>query len=182
MRYIVQTVPGSPYLSYLQARIPGLDVVTDLTGNAMDTYLASLIRQGADSAVHLEDDIILTKDFEAKIEMVIRHRRASVVQCFSMRKADLTEKSRWDRTFSMNQCTYLPAGYAPLILAYAQHWCALHPEHPTGYDLLLHDWLRSRKEPHWISVPSLVQHRIGPSRIGPRSSKRQSLTFTDPDL
>jgi hypothetical protein len=54
-------------------------------------------------------------------------------------------------------------------------------DHPNGTDQMVCDFLKSRREKYWLHVPSLVDHRIAVSMIDPRrSSKRQSLTFTDP--
>lgn len=182
MRVIVTAMPWSPYLTYLRGRIPPLEVVMDSTLNAFDTFQASLSQQGIDPAIKLEDDALLTRNFLSKAEAVIANGPSVVMQFFSMRKADLVLGSRLDRKYSSNVGMYLPAGYALPLLDYSRAWRAMHPEHPTGYDLMMDDWLKSRSEPHWIVVPNLVDHRKGPSRIGPRSSERKSLTFQDPDL
>jgi len=181
VRVIVMTVPESPWTAYLQARIPQLEVVMDTTRNHFDTFLASLAHQGEDPALRLEDDIVLTKQFLAKAEAVIAMKPRAVIQFFSMRKDDPTAGSRWDRGFLMNQCCYFPAGYATELLEYAEAWRPAYPDHPSGTDLMVQHWLKGRKEPYWLSVPSLVQHRNTKSRIGARSTYRQSQTFRDPD-
>ncbi len=181
MRVVVMTVPESPYLQYLRMRIPQLEIVTDTTRCCLDTFVAQLHRIGPDAALRLQDDIVLTVDFLVKAEAEIRQFPNSVIQFFSMRKDDLTVGSRWDRNYMMNQCCYLPRGYAERLADFAQPWRALHPEHPNADDMVINAWLRSRREPYWLSVPSLVQHRVAKSRLGARSSRRQSPTFCDPD-
>ena len=181
MRVLVMTVPESPYLTYLRARIPQLEVVTDTTRSCLDTFIAQLDVIGPDPALRMQDDIILTMDFLAKATQEIHEHPTSVIQFFSMRADDVTVGSRWDRSYMMNQCCYLPHGYAVLLAEFAPKWRAKHPEHPNADDTMLNDWLRSRKEQYWLSVPSLVQHRVAKSRLGARSSKRQSPTFADPD-
>jgi hypothetical protein len=82
----------------------------------------------------------------------------------------------------MAQCFYLPAGYSALIADFKQYWSEFDA-HPTGVDLMVNDFLRLRKEKYWIHIPNLVDHRVAKSLIDPRrSSKRQSKTFTDPQL
>ena len=190
-RILLQTVPGSEWTAYLCARIPQLEVITDSTGNALDTFLAVLRAAGRDAIVRIEDDIILTREFLPKLAAVIAAHPRHVIQCFSMRQADLTEGSRWDRAYMMNQCVYLPPGYAQAVALFAAGWRverergwddAMRAKTRGGTDSLLRDFLKARKEAYWLSVPSLVQHRDTKSRLGARSSRRQSPTFVDPDV
>ena len=190
MRVIVHTVPDSPWLDYLRQRLPQLEVCPDRTcapdrvGDARwfayENYLDALALQGDDPAIQIEDDVILTRNFLEKAEAVIGVRPASIIQFFSMRQADREVGARWDRDFLSNLCTYIPAKIAPQLVAFGRAW-ERRAEHPGGYDLMVNDWLREYRQRYWIAVPNLVQHRIAKSRLGPRSSKRQSLTFVEPD-
>lgn len=179
---ILRTCGGrEAYRDYLIRCIPGLIVVQDTTQNAMDTFLEALRVAGNDPAVHIEDDIILTSHFCEKLQSAIAERPGEVIQFFSMRKADIEIGSRYDsgRTFMMNQCFYLPAKYSAWIMEYYRVW-SRKETHPTGYDILIADWLKSRKEKYYIYVPSLVQHRKCKSLINPRrGNNRQSLTFRE---
>lgn len=181
-RIIVKAMPSrQEHVDYLLARIPDLEVCWDQRRDAWDTYIRGLALAGAEASVQLEDDIVLTRNFRTKLEGVIAQRPDALIQFFSMRKADLTVGSRWERggTFAMNQCTYYPAGMGPEIMAFAETW-PRRAEHPTGYDLMLADFLKARRLKYWLHVPSLVDHRVARSLIdGRRSSKRQSLTFVD---
>ena len=114
-----------------------------------------------------------------KIALEIEKRPDDVIQFFSMRKDDLTIGSRYINggRFCMNQCFYLPAGMSRDILDYMDSW-GRYAEHPTGYDILMADFFKSRKIKYWNVCPNLVDHAQGKSRIDPRrSSKRQSFTF-----
>ncbi len=184
VRYIVRTCEGrEAYLAYVQERLPKVEVVRDRVHNALDTFLLAMEAAGGDAVVHLEDDIILTSDFEHKIERLIGAQPQVVQQFFSMRKDDLLVGSRWDRAmgFSGALCFYFPEGYSAALLDYyhgierpeLERWW------PTGIDWMVGSFLALRRERYWINVPSLVQHRIGPSAIGSRSSRRQSLTFME---
>jgi len=179
-RLIIRAVPTRPdYIAYLEQRIPRAEWCMDETRNAMDTFLKALGMAGDGPAVHMEEDILLTQEFEAKLEAAIAERPGSLIQFFSMRGKDVTIGSRWDRSYMMNQCFYLPAGYSAMLREYWRRWDR-KTEHPTGSDTMLNDWLHSRKEAYWIHCPSLVDHRVCQSQIDPRrSSKRQSKTFTE---
>lgn len=164
---------------YLKNHLPQADWVFDTETNAMSTFLSALATAGDGPCVHMEEDIYLTQDFLPVLEERIKERPQEVIQFFSMRKEDLTVGSRYDSNFCMNQCFYLPAGYSKLLLEYYPKW-PRREEHPTGYDYMLNDFLKGRKEKYWISIPSLVEHREGKSLISSRrSSKRQSKTFNN---
>jgi len=184
-RIIVRAMPErAADVAYLRERLPDAEFCFDRTQNAKDTFLAALAMAGAEPCVHMEEDVILTRDFRAKLAAALAAHPDVLIQFFSMRKADLTVGSRWEpgRTFMMNQCFYLPAGYSAALLAYAATWPGWATD-PTGYDLLLAAWLQEHKLRYWLHVPSLVQHRVERSLINPRrSSRRQSLTFTEPWL
>ena len=182
MKTIIRTTPErGDYRAYLERHLPDAEwIVDDARRGARATFIDALRLAGDDPALILEDDIILTEDFMAKALSVCWWHPSSVIQFFSMRGDDLTVGSRWDRKFAMNQCTYFPAGYGPMIADYLPRWPA-RDQHTSACDILVNDWLRSRREPYWLHVPSLVEHRIGVSAINPsRSSKRQSKTFRDP--
>ena len=166
------------WLPEILDQIPHLEIVRDHTRNARDSFLRNLLLVGDDAAVYLEDDIILTRDFTTKVEAVIAERPQHVINFFSLRD-DAAKGPRLMRggSFSMNQCFYMPPGYASLLYDYHARW----PErtlHRAACDLFLGSWLKSRGESYWQHVPSLVQHRVARSVIDPRrSSKRQSRTF-----
>jgi len=180
-RTIIRAVKErSQFVGYLKRRLPHAEFCFDENQNAMDTFYKSLRMAGNDPVIHMEDDIILTKNFVEKIESAISKRPDWVSQFFSMRKKDIEIGSRYDNNFIMGQCFYLPAGYSKKILGYT--WEKLK-EHPTGLDMMIGDFLKDIKKKYWIHVPSLVEHRICKSLINSRrSSKRQSKTFEDPWL
>ena len=154
----------------------------DRKRDAMDTFLRAMRMAGDDPCIHLEDDIVLAKDFYRRITNAIKDHPDNMIQFFSMRKADLEVGSRWDSNYMMNQCHYNPAGYSNLIADYWHEWKETEEgkANAVGYDTMMNRWLRNRKEKYWIHVPSLVDHRVGKSMIDPRraSTNRQSKTFT----
>jgi GR25 family glycosyltransferase involved in LPS biosynthesis len=183
MKIILRAVKErEDYVNYLKKYIDNLIVIYDTENNAMKTFLAAMKYAGKEKSVHIEDDIILTKDFSKKLNDVIWWKPNEVIQFFSMRKKDLDIGSRYERgsTFMMNQCFYLPEFYPELIHDYYPSW-RQKDIHPTGYDILIADFLKDKKEKYWLHVPSLVQHRQCKSIINPkRSAFRQSITFQDP--
>lgn len=180
MRFIVRAVKERiDCIEYLRTHLPQAEWCFDQKRDAMDTFLRAMEMAKDEPCVHMEEDILLTQDFVGKINSAIQKRPDEVIQFFSMRQADIDIGSRYDRNFIMNQCFYLPATYSRQILEYKNKWADIE-KHPTGTDLMVNDWLKSIKEPYWLYVPSLVQHRVGKSAIDTRrSSKRQSKTFTD---
>lgn len=177
-RIIIRAVPErAEFIAYLKERLPSAEWCMDQKRNAMDTFLRALEMAGDDPVVHMEEDVILCDSFVSDLEAAIAKRPTKVIQFFSMRGKDLTIGSRLDRNFLAACCFYLPASYSKNIHAYYDRWPHLSV-HPTGLDLMVADWLKSRKEDYWINVPSIVDHRKAKSAINPRrSSARQSLTF-----
>ncbi len=179
MRFVVRAVRDRAGAhAAMRAELPAnAEWVYDTTRNAMDTFFAALDLVGSSAAVHMEDDIILASNFEPRIMQAIAASPSSVIQFFSMRKADRTIGTRLDRNFLMGQCFYLPPNYSAEVRAYHAGWKD-RLRHPTGLDLLVGDFLRSRREQYWIVCPNLVDHVVGVSVIDARrSSKRQSKTF-----
>jgi len=171
-------------VAYLTERIPEAEIVTDYQQNAMMSYLRALRLAGDDPVVLLEDDIVLTKDFQNKLLRAVQGREDVLCQFFSMRKKDLTIGSRMEpgSSFMMDQCIYVPGGMALRIFEFWKGW-PRKAESPYGCDTMKAAFLKANKLRYYIHVPSLVDHRISKSMIDPRrSSKRQSYTFTDPWL
>ena len=197
---IVQAVRDrAEMVEYLQERLPDLEVCWDTQGDAMMTFLAALRMSGDGPTLHLEDDVLLTEGFLGKVRAGIEVARKEgerishphpLVQFFSMRKADMGTGSRWDRRFLANCCWYAPPGFDRELLAFFPTWAPRNAtgRHSTmtysgrcaGTDTMVQAFLRERREPYWIHCPSLVQHRIGRSAVGPRSGNRQSASFRDP--
>tara|TARA_R110000824_G_scaffold97450_3_gene232947 strand:- start:7333 stop:7899 length:567 start_codon:yes stop_codon:yes gene_type:complete len=182
MKIIIKAVKErQDCIDYLKESLPEAIFCMDEKKCAFDTFLRSLEMAEDDPCIHMEEDIFLTKNFLKKAMVAIRSKPMSLIQFFSMRKKDLTEGSRWDRNFLMNQCFYAPPVYSRLLLKYFAYWEPKNiKEHPNGTDAMVRDFLKDRKEKYWIHCPSLVDHRQGKSVIDPRrSSKRQSFTFVE---
>ena len=183
MRYILRTCAGREhYADYVKKCIPSVEVCFDQKLGAMSNFLQSLEMAGDDAVVNLEDDIWITHNFEEKLKAVVSGNPNSVIQFFSMRKADRDIGSRWDsgKTYLMAQCTYLPKKVSRGILAFSKKYDNIeHKSHPL--DSMVADYLSKARMKYWIHCPSLVDHRVGKSMIDPRraSTNRQSFTFKD---
>lgn len=191
VKIIIRGVPDrQEYIDYLNRVLPEavwcMDTrfytEPDSKIRHMKNFIDALM-MGADiPCVHMEEDIIITKDFINKLNNVITQRPNELIQFFSMRGDDINKGSRYDNNYIMNQCFYLPAGYGRQIAEYYTRWDRL-AELPSGSDLMINDWLKTRKEKYWIHVPSLVEHRVTRSMIEKRRpQRRQSKTFIDPVL
>jgi hypothetical protein len=180
VRIIVKAVPSrKEFIDYLQRHLPQAEFCMDQKKCAFDTFLRSLEMAGNEACIHMEEDVLLTENFYDKIQKAISQKPLNFIQFFSMRKKDVTEGSRWDNNFLMNQCFYAPPMYSKQMRQFYDVWAPVKREqHPNGTDQMICDYLKAKKEKYWIHCPSLVDHRIAKSAIDPRrSSKRQSLTF-----
>lgn len=167
------------YTIALRQQLPGLRMVWDRCRDPMETFVRALRSVDDSPALHLEDDVILGENFLNRALLEIAQRPWSVIQFFSMKPEDLTKGSRWDAYFISAVCFYLPAGYSRLIADYADCW-PKRRSNPNAVDVMVKHWLKKQRnmEKHWIVVPNLVDHRVGPSTIDTtRPERRQSLTF-----
>jgi len=180
VRIIIRAVKErGHFIDYLKKHLPEAEWCFDEKKNAMHTFLKGMKQAGDDAVIHMEEDIVLTKNFLKKANKVITNKPYNLIQFFSMRKADLEIGSRWDNTFMMNQCHYNPPKFSRYFLEFYDYWEDKIKE-PFGYDTMMQSFLKKNKIKYWIHVPSLVDHRIAKSMIDPRrSSKRQSLTFQE---
>lgn len=154
-------------------------IVWDSERHAYETFIDALRFAASGPAIHLEDDAALTSAFRAKAEAVIAARPESVIQMFSRRAPDLTRGSRAEAGggFSYTLAFYVPARLAGPLADFAPTWEG-RALHRTGTDLAIAALLAERGESYWLTVPSLVQHRVWKSAIDPRRARdRTSRTF-----
>jgi GR25 family glycosyltransferase involved in LPS biosynthesis len=159
-----------------------LIVLNDKNKDPMGNFMKALEAAEDDAAVHLEDDVILTKNFIQKAEQVISENPARVVQFFSMRKDDLSVGTRIDkgRNFIAALCFYLPPKMSKGLRGYFPRWERID-EHPTGLDLTIADFLKKTRQDYLVYCPNLADHRVGKSAIDSRRrSDRVSKTFINP--
>lgn len=185
MKYIMRTCTGrEEYSKYLHANIPNLIEMNDTQKDPVGNFLNALEAAEDDAAIHFEDDAILTVDFVSKANAVIAKMPDTVIQFFSMRKADLEIGSRMENgsSFLAAVCFYLPPMMSKNLRQFFPTWDRWG-EHPTGLDLTVADYLKSQKLKYYIHCPNLADHRVGKSAIDSRrSSKRVSKTFVNPVL
>lgn len=180
MRAICRAVESRRnYLADLKREIPYLEIVWDQHRDPMETFLRAMELAGDDPAIHLEDDALLCERFMFRALGEIAEHPKRVIQFFSMYADDAVLGSREHDRFVSAVCFYMPAGHSKGLLDYAPRW-PKRTSNPTAVDIMLRHWLQKERnhEPHWIVVPNLAEHRIGPSSIdAARPERRQSMTF-----
>lgn len=179
--YTIMTVAnGGRDISEMLAVIPEAIVVKDYNHDAMGNFLNTMIVTDK-PCVHLEDDAELCNDFRAKIEAAISQYPNDVINFFSLRSRDYEEQKPFrvpGARYIGNVCFYLPAGFGREIFEFYKRWWR-KTEHPTGYDLLMADWMKSKQMQYIQWFPHLVNHKVGKSLINPkRSSGRTDKLFT----
>lgn len=177
--YVVMTTSfGGRDISEMKNNIPNLMICTDYNRDAMNNFLNSLIMTDKPS-VHLEDDAELCNDFVEKIEAAIKQYPDKVINFFSLRKGDYLIGKPFEVTgakFMATVCFYLPEGYGKEIVEFYKDW-SRKEEHPTGYDILIADFLKSRKERYIQWFPHLTNHKICKSLINPKRSSQRTDKF-----
>jgi len=151
-------------------------IVEDTNSNAYDTFVAALKAARGKDVVHLEDDIMLCRNFTERVEGFVARNKSNVVNFFSR---GLNTETRYasGSSFIYTQCFYVSRAISDSLYEYSLSWYR-RTEHPTGIDYMVGDFLKSRKMRYLVHVPSLVQHLPFKSVIDKRrSTKRQSKTF-----
>ena len=150
----------------------------------METFLRATEITGADAAIRLEDDVILTQDWRTKVEAQIAERPNDLIQFFSRSKYDVSIGSRYKSgaVFTCNVCIYLPPGFSKELFDYYKVW-PRKKEHPTGLDYLIADLMKEKGMSYWVCVPNLADHSVSISQISSRRPRRRvSTTFVNPEL
>lgn len=180
LKFILRTTAfGGRDISEIKKVIPNLIVITDYNRDAMGNFLNAMRYTDA-PAIHLEDDIELCDDFMSKIKHAVSEYPNQIINFFSLRKKDYELQRPYEELgskFMMNQCNYIPAGFGKQIADFYEVW-ERKTEHPTGYDILMADWMKSKKMKYIQWFPHLVNHLECKSLINPkRSSKRTDTNF-----
>lgn len=173
MNVVIQHVPGerSETITAILRAVPNA-LVVECDGRPMETFHRCLIDM---AHWHMEDDIVLAPDFAERATDLVRRLGSGVIRgfCTGHHRAWMPASS-----YLYNQCTWLPDGAGSAISAFARQWPKLDA-HPTGFDLVIRDWMVANRMRYWLESPSLVQHHRGRSLLGPRSRFRTSKTFDD---
>lgn len=179
MLYVIQAVrEREEYVNETLKQIPEAKVYWDDNHDMMKAYLHILEEIGTEPCVMMQDDVILTSNFKQKVEKVISMYPEILINFFSLSRKYTKPHFKKGREYCMNQCVYLPKGFAQKILEAYKTWDKKE-SNPTADDFLVgYAW--GYDKPYLVWCPSLVQHREAKSIIDPRrSSKRQSITFEE---
>jgi len=144
--------------------------------------LADAAKVGRPWVLQLEDDVVLCPGFGTRALNV--PDGADVVTLFSRARRDLemlrngyAHRSLAPSSFSMSQGFIIRSELAAGVEAYAPGWYARHPQHNRAADLLLGGYLSSKGAKVYVRLPSLVQHRPGPSTLPGHRGARQSESY-----
>lgn len=186
--YIMMTCSGRESLALkMRSELPEVIVNFDnfhdpgkFLSTAFYNYRRGWYLAGEHPCVQMDDDVVLTSNFKAKIESAIAQYPDKIIQFFSMRKKDLEIGTREEplSNFMMQQCYYLPPGVAKKIYEFSFEFESYTTEKYCPSDHVISDWGKRNKESYIIHCPNLVDHMQMVSAIDRRrSSKRQSKTF-----
>lgn len=198
MRYIIRGVPErEDFHRYLRERLPDAEwCIEQAESRGPAEFTATLGRairmQGKSGAVHLDDDVILTRDFEAKVVAAVGPYWTSIVSLYSTRKTDGVSKWCPASDFLHGPALYIPGSIAPtladrfdqVVEAGVGGSGGQLNGHRVDQGYVIAVVLRERGQRFRVHAPSLVQHRATGSTLGHPTKYAgrpwQSPTFTDP--
>lgn len=161
-------------------------ICPDQHRDPMRAFIGTLSALGESAGLAMEDDVLLCNGFLERVQEAVDQAPDNLpLQFFSLKPTDVERGTgtRAPSSFSSTPCVYYPPGMAADLVDYYERtplWRDGHPEHPTGTDLLVRDYLVKTKTPYWLVMPNLVDHQRFESAINARRSKsRQSVQFID---
>lgn len=153
--------------------------LVDYKHEPIHSFIEQLKYISSHNSVLLEDDLILCKDFQTKIEDVIKQYPNKVINFFESPQSFFFTEEREGKLFAYNQCTYYPKGKAKLIAETMEQVCKLRPD-LDQYDLIEREALHRLNETYIAFRPCLVQHLDKDSLIGNLAcGYRKSFYFID---
>jgi len=166
MRCLIRTVPWNDerylWARELSTQLPGSELVEDDTHDAYDTFVKALEAQGSDDVWHLEDDAVLTSDWERKALSATFLAPRTLIQGFNYTQG-AEGGLRGVGTFWYGLCFLLPGGWAQNMHEFATTW---QPEDDNyklarfNFEIMIRSWMRRQGlRTYFQLVPSLVQHR-----------------------
>lgn len=133
--------------------------------------------------LQLEDDVHLAPTFGAEA-LAVGLNGCDVLTLFTRSRFDLKAMDLGQRvrqinpsSFSMSQAFFIKSDLAREVATYAPDWYERHPQHNRAADLLLASFLSAKRASVLARVPSLVQHRRGPSTLPGHYGARQSESY-----
>jgi hypothetical protein len=133
----------------------------------------------------LEDDALVVRDFLSAVLNITRAPAGEhVVTFLSSRKRyydAVKSGARWWRCPDAvsSVATLYPARLLSDFLGWSSSYVS--PEYPY-LDGRIALWCCSRRDPAWVTCPSLVGHRVGPSLLGGAISLGRTFSSFDPDM
>lgn len=174
MKYYVRTT-GERDLS--QYSVLEYTPLYDYEHRPVESYIEQLRLISDDDAVLLEDDVILCKDFQNKIEDVISNHKHQIInfyQCPTMYHKPMVYPAKM---FMWNQCIYYPKGIGSILADEMERLLSIKKY--KQYDMLEADALYNLHINFYVHKPLLVKHIGRESLIGNNPDVSEALFFID---
>ena len=169
---------------HILPQVPEALVRYDREYSPMKAFLEALRMAEGEPHVHMEDDIILTRNFQSKVEAAIAQHPDQVINFFMLAGMEKDAPfMRGAHTYTGNQCFYVPPSLTQAMLGNAAKIIKeLGGDYQTMYDTYRMDgfvrWnLKVLGQKYWQWHPSLAQHRVGESAISKRDLARVAENF-----
>lgn len=183
---VSEACPGAMVLTH--QHLHGTPARVDFP-QALDVAAARAAHFGRRWILQFEDDVVLAPTFGVEA-LAAGLDDVDVLSLFSRSRADTVARARGENVrriapaaFSMSQAFFITWELAGGVAAFAPAWYRANPQHNRAADLLLAAYLSHAEARVRVRVPSLVQHRRGPSTLpghhGARQSESYRATFGD---
>lgn len=186
MRYIIRTVDFATdrlkNVEEIKKQIPEAEVDVDTIHDCYKSLFRACDMISETGGVVLEDDVVLCRNFKARVEPIIQEKGVNnVISFFEKPRVKLETKFCAGGEFLWSQCVYFPPKFNELLHKHWERFQIVEPRlaRDMHYDVYIRYVLKQEKMKYWRIRPTYVQHLDFDSAISPRSHKRQTYYFID---
>lgn len=146
----------------------GSKLYLDLSGNPLEAFCGAIMSHGGQGHFHMEDDVMLSKNFEKNIIPVIKEHSDHVIRFFPGMKKNSPGQPVWRNgsDFLWHQCIWFPDWFNEgfnkwLLFNQKEKWTESEYRHYiTRHDDATKRYLKESKVKFLDWYPVLVQHRL----------------------
>ena len=161
MKYYVRTTGERDLSGY---SVLDYTPLYDYEHKPLESYIKQLRIISNDDAVFMEDDIILCRDFQKKIEEVIARRPHQIINFYYLPESYYSPSIFPAKLYHWNQCVYYPKGIAKQIADKMDEIKEKNKMH--HYDVLQGYTMAELHINFYSHRPCLVQHNGPVSLLG----------------
>lgn len=178
----------SANVEVMRGILPDIEIRTANLDTVWDVFTSCFrLPDGADGLLLMEDDILLCRDFSARVDAQIQAHRDLTISFFerALSRKPICTGIYPGSKFNWCQCNFFPKRVCrelsdrKNISDFIAYWPTRNELWNYPSDTYIAWVLKRMREKYYMEIPFLVQHQKFKSTLGGRSTKRVSRYFAD---